>query len=228
MKKYTFYNSLILSILLFGFIAGCVHQKPMINAHKMHKLKGIYHKVKPGETLWGIAKIYNVELKKIVEINRIPDVTKIETGQLIFIPKFTKKISASFNETQTSFINNKKFIWPIQGEIISYYGSIYKNRINKGIDIKTVSYKTNILASRSGKIVLSDNLRGYGKTIIIDHSDGFFSVYSNIQDFLVKLNDSVSQGQVIAKLKKTSNPNSGIHFEIRKNCKPKNPLFYLP
>jgi len=220
-KKTLFLNIFLLIALIC--ISGCAYQKPLVAQPKTNKLTGTYHKVKTGETLWGISKLYNLNLNEIISINKIPNAARIEKGQLIFIPK-TTKISLS-DSKKIGFLKDRKFIWPAKGKIISYFGNIKDNRTNKGIDIMVNSGK-DISAARSGKVVFSDNLKGYEKTIIIDHLDGFFSIYSSNQNFMVKLNNDIAQGQTIAKLKKMGSSN--LHFEIREDCMPKNPLYYLP
>ena len=215
----------IFSWIALIYISGCAYQKPLVVKPKINGLTGMYHKVNAGETLWGISKAYNVDLRKIVSINRIPNAAKIEKGQLIFIPGITKE---EFSDSKkTTFLKNKKFIWPAEGRIISYFGSINNNKINKGIDIK-INSKRGIFAASSGKVVFFDDLKGYEKTIILDHLDGFFSIYSGNQRFSVKLNDNIQQGQVIAKLKNSGSHNHKLHFEIRQGYRPKNPLYYLP
>ena len=98
---------------------------------------------------------------------------------------------------------------------------------NKGIDILTEPNQ-DVLASRAGNVIFIDELPGYGKTIIIDHHDGFSSVYCGNSSTGVKIGDEVQQGIVIAKTGQSPRKNSGsLHFEIRKKHKPQNPLYYL-
>jgi len=217
--KYTLFLSLLMHIL------GCAYQQPMIKTPQTSKLTGVYHEVAAGETLWGISRVYNVELERIVKINRIPNAARIEKDQLIFIPEVAKKVIKDIDKI--SSLPNKKFAWPVNGEIISYFGSLNNERLNKGIDIR-VNSNVNIFATRSGKVVFSDNLKGYGKTIILDHLDGFFTIYSSNQKLLVKLNDNIDQGQSIAHLEDLNDSNSFVHFEIRRGYRPQNPLYYLP
>ena len=100
---------------------------------------------------------------------------------------------------------------------------------NKGVDIRARE-GTKIVASRSGRVnFVSNRLKGYGKTIIIDHLDGFQTVYAHNSQNLVDVNQRVSQGETIAKVGKTGRADKPtLHFEIRKNHKPQNPFYYLP
>ncbi|MFH1655531.1 MAG: LysM peptidoglycan-binding domain-containing M23 family metallopeptidase [Candidatus Omnitrophota bacterium] len=224
MKKYS--NPIILMSLLL-LISGCVSQRSaVLTAPSRQKVPGVYHRVKSKETLWKISKAYNVALDEIVKVNRIPDVGKIEKGQLIFIPRAgevldTKKVVINFSKTGS-------FVWPVTGKVASYYGQKISGRLNKGIDIQTNS-NGDVYASRAGKISFCGNLKGYGKTIIIEHNNNFTTVYSNILDPLVEVDSSVSQRAVIAKTASAEKGSqSFLHFEIRKGHLPQNPLFYLP
>jgi len=97
--------------------------------------------------------------------------------------------------------------------------------VNKGIDIRPYG-KKDIVASRSGKIVFySGNFEGFGRTIIIEHKDGFLTVYSGISHAFIKPGDYVQKGSRIAEI---SDGNAYLHFEIRKGHLPQNPSFYLP
>jgi len=212
-------------ILLITFISGCatVTYTPPDDFKK----KGVYHRVRPNETLWSISKIYDVNLKDIVDSNRIPNANKISVGQLIFIPGKTKRVDFSLKEISGK---HEVFIWPVKGKVISHFGSTDKYvSKNKGIDI-SVPYGTHVKASRSGKITYcSDFMKGYGKMIILDHAGGYQTVYAYNKENLVKLGDEVCQGQVIAKVGKGGRaPRSSLHFEIRKQHKSQNPFFYLP
>jgi len=72
-------------------------------------------------------------------------------------------------------------------------------------------------------------MKGFGKTIIIDHGDGFSTVYAYNSQLVVKLGDRVTRKMVIAKIGDTGRAQSPrLHFEIRKNKIPKNPFYYLP
>ena len=187
---------------------------------------GFYHEVSKGQTLWGISKTYSVELGTIIETNRLPNASKIEVGQLIFIPKKRASVRKAPPPKNTKLEN---FRWPLKGKVRSHFGSLKGMVKNKGIDIDTRE-GTSVRSSRSGKVIFTSNyLKGYGKTIIIDHLDGFETVYSQNSENLVSLGQHVSQGEIIAKAGKTGRTEKpALHFEIRKNHKPQNPFYYLP
>jgi len=184
---------------------------------------GVYHRIEKGQTLWRISRIYNIDLDELAKINCVDNMTHIETGQLIFIPGARHTASLAKSNAE------EEFIWPIKGKIVNPYGSTVNNMLNKGINILPYSNK-DVVASRSGKVVFcSDNFQGYGKTIIIEHSNGFLTVYAASKRIFVKPGQWVQKGSLIAEAGQDMANNSGcLHIEIRKGYFSQNPLFYLP
>jgi len=76
--------------------------------------------------------------------------------------------------------------------------------------------------------MLGGGLLGYGKLVIVNHSETYLSAYAHNHKILVKAGDHVKLGQKIAELGETGTKRPMLHFEIRKNGKPVNPLIYLP
>jgi len=184
--------------------------------------EGVYHKVQAGETIWRIAKAYNVPMQEIIDSNNIPDVAQVEVNQLLMIPT-----ALSVREVFIVSDNDpEEFVWPVEGKIINYFNQRKGFSVYKGIDIKTRPGES-IKASRAGRVVFSDFLTGYGKMVILDHEDGFYSVYANNEENLVKLNDKVQKNMRISKVSQVDKK-SYLHFEIRRHSKEQNPLFYLP
>jgi len=215
-------------LILALTLAGCATGKHYPADLKSISAPGSYHEVKRGETLWSIARTYDMDLKKLIAANRLPDASKIEISQLIFIPEaHARSEKPVAPPKQKAKLEN--FIWPVKGDVISYFGSVSNMTKNKGIDIQT-NMGTSILASRSGTVTFAnDRLKGYGKTIIIDHMDGFETVYAHNSQNLVIADQYVKQGEVIGKAGKTGRATRPtLHFEIRKKHDPQNPFYYLP
>ena len=183
---------------------------------------GVYHRVSPGETLWRISQMYNVDLDEIVRANRIPDSAIIEKGQLIFIPGST----GQKKEVTSGAPSVANFLWPVKGKVISYFGTVQNNRINKGIDIQSPA--ENITASSSGKVTFCDYLKGYGRAIIVEHPNGISTVYAGDLQEAVRLDDRVTAGSLIARRAPASGSHTLMHFEVRRGYKSQNPLYYLP
>ncbi|MFH1594182.1 MAG: LysM peptidoglycan-binding domain-containing M23 family metallopeptidase [Candidatus Omnitrophota bacterium] len=187
---------------------------------------GFYHEVSRGQTLWNLSKMYNISLDSIIKANYLPDSSKLEVGQLIFIPEVKEKALVS---KPARSVKSESFVWPINGKVVSYFGSMKDMTKNKGIDIQSAE-GANVVASRSGSVTFADDrLKGYGKTIIIDHQDGYQTVYAHNSQNLVQMNQNVGQGEVVAKVGRSGRANDPtLHFEIRKNHQPQNPFYYLP
>ncbi len=213
-------------ILLF---AGCetVPYQPPPTAAIPKAMPGIYHEISPGETLWRISQTYGLEVADIVRVNGLSDATKIKPGQRLFIPG--AKATLIVSPEKAKLYEKDFFIWPVDGEIVSYFNQEVFGTRNKGIDIKAAQ-GTPVVASKGGKVVFcSDSVKGLGKVIILNHLDGFSTVYARNSQNLVKAGDSISQNQVIAKAGSSGRGAAPyLHFEVRRGHKPQNPLYYLP
>ncbi len=211
-------------VALFALLSGCVnvqYSRPLPGQSSGAPRSGIYHTVQKGQTLWRISRLYNIDLAELISVNNISDAVSMEIGQQIFIPQTYARSS------QDSGVSFEDFIWPLKGRLITRFQEIRDNMINKGIDIRPES-GSEVLASRSGKVVfLHNNFNGFGKTIIVEHFDGFLTVYTGFNEVFIKLGDNVRKGQAIAKMGFSGSQNNFLHFEIRKGHTPQNPVFYL-
>ena len=114
--------------------------------------------------------------------------------------------------------------WPSSGKMIGTYSEAG----NKGVDIGGKSGDP-VLAAADGKVVYAGaGLRGYGELIIIKHNATYLSAYAHNRKILVKEKDQVTRGQKIAEMGNTDAEAVKLHFEIRKQGKPIDPLPYLP
>jgi lipoprotein NlpD len=118
------------------------------------------------------------------------------------------------------------WLWPAKGKLLKEF-SFHSEAGSKGIDIAGQSDDL-IRAAAAGKVVYSGSgLRGYGNLIIIKHSDNYLSAYAYNKKLLVKEGDVVKMGAEIARMGQNEQGQVLLHFEIRKNGKPVNPLLYL-
>jgi lipoprotein NlpD len=139
-----------------------------------------------------------------------------------------KKKKASQKKTITS-INDKKnvtlsFGWPIKGKVLKSFSPSH----NKGIDIAGKQQQP-VKATEAGTVVYGgQGLIGFGQLLIIKHNAVYLSAYANNSQLLVKEGQYIQKGQIIAEVGKAGIKHSSLHFEIRKNGKPVDPLSLLP
>jgi murein DD-endopeptidase MepM/ murein hydrolase activator NlpD len=220
-----------LVVLVFFSMAGCASQTTISKPRP----QGIYHVVTPGETLFRIGKAYGLTHQELARVNGIKDPGQIRVGQRIFIPGAARALPV---ETITPIETLppaptppepgfEPFLWPVNGTINSGFGPRGLS-FHDGIDIAAPE-GTPILAIEAGEVIYSDELRGYGKMVIVRHAGGIVSVYAHNEVNLVRVGEAVERGQVVARVGSTgrvSGPH--LHFEIRRNNIAEDPLRYLP
>lgn len=148
----------------------------------------------------------------------------------------TKTASATSNASGTSTeqlpqpdpMSGNSFRWPVQGRIISEFGTKADGGHNDGIDL-AVPQGTSVKAAENGVVAYAgDELKPYGNLILIRHSNNWVSAYAHNEELLVKRGDKVRRGQVIAKAGKTGAVSQPlVHFELRKGSRPIDPTKYM-
>ncbi|MEK9941448.1 MAG: peptidoglycan DD-metalloendopeptidase family protein, partial [Gammaproteobacteria bacterium] len=117
------------------------------------------------------------------------------------------------------------WIWPAKGELIARFD---EERNSNGIDIAGID-GTPVRAAAAGKVVYAGTgLRGYGLLLIIKHDETYLSAYAHNRAVTVEEGDSIDKGQIIAEMGQTGTDSVRLHFEIRRDGQPVNPLSYLP
>ena len=223
------YLHLIVAISSATILTGCASTGPFLELRESRHPIGVYHEVQRGDTIWKISKLYDVDVKDIVRANRLPDATKINVGQKLFIPNYEEPKERNVYARGTGRTSSNSFAWPVAGKVISYFGSKKGLVSNKGIDIEARE-GSSVVASDSGVVsFIDENMKGLGKTIIIDHQNGFSTVYAHNSEILVEVGRRVKRNQLIAKVGKTGRAiKPYLHFQIRKGHEPQNPFYYLP
>lgn len=123
-------------------------------------------------------------------------------------------------------VGDPKWQWPATGILLSSYQG--NNGLNKGIDISGKLGQP-VLAAASGQVVYAGSgLRGYGKLLIIKHNETFLSAYAHNDNLLLKEGDIVKAGQKIADMGSSGTDRVKLHFEIRRDGVPVDPMRYLP
>ena len=193
---------------------------------------GVVVKVKKGETVYSIAKKYQTDPQKIVNwpFNDYTDIENfsLAAGQTLVVPDGVMPESKPVYSPQTianvgTITGNGQFIWPTQGMItqrpVSYH---------MAVDIAN-NVLPPVVAADAGKVVLMEKQRfGYGWHVILDHGNGYQTLYGHMSDIYVSVGQNVSKGSVIGKMGSTGRSTGPhLHFEIRKNGALLNPLnFY--
>ncbi|KPW44594.1 Lipoprotein [Pseudomonas syringae pv. broussonetiae] len=116
--------------------------------------------------------------------------------------------------------------WPSSGILIGKFSS--NGSLNKGIDIAGDLGQPVLAASDGSVVYAGSGLRGYGELIIIKHSDTYVSAYGHNRRLLVREGQQVKAGQTIAEMGSTGTDRVKLHFEIRRQGKPVDPLGFLP
>ena len=148
--------------------------------------------------------------------------------------KSVKKSASTTAVTTTKPLSNKlyngpasvQWSWPVKGKVLKGFSN--KGSAFQGIDLSSI-LGMSVKAASSGIIVYAGSgIQGYGKLVVIKHNDTFLSAYAYNSRILVIEGATVSAGQVIAEVGKGPQLDPRLHFEIRKDGKPVNPLWYLP
>ncbi|WP_299256733.1 peptidoglycan DD-metalloendopeptidase family protein [uncultured Kushneria sp.] len=148
---------------------------------------------------------------------------KEDTGGAAVAGKTTSEDRSDRTYTPTSDI---QWQWPTQGKIVGDFGD--KTNLTAGIDIAGQKGQP-VKAAGPGIVVYAgDGVRGYGNLIILKHNDHFLSAYAHNDALNVKENDVVRQGETIATMGSTDADGVKLHFEIRQDGQPKDPMQYLP
>ncbi len=233
-------------ILLFGLllsVAGCISHPtaPVTDLSPLDKRQTKYT-VQKGDTLHAISFRTGIDYQKLAQWNQIARPYNIYVGEVLTLrkPAATKTVKTappprpkpSQNKLASKPIPETKlpnkvalWQWPAQGKLIQTYS---KAKARYGIQIAG-GLKTPIFASAPGQVVYAGNgIKGYGKLVIVKHSPKFISAYAHNDQILVKEGDQVGSGQQVATMGSTGTRGVKLHFEIRKNGEPINPLKYLP
>lgn len=214
----------LLVLLVLGVSDACVKRTPLtqkdvkdcIRKDHLFAQDQTYHIVREGETLYSISRTYGVNIEEVKSINRIEDPSQVSVGLRLRIPGH----------------RTSNLIWPLQGKVSSPFGRRGLTGFHTGIDIPAPEGAP-IRAVADGLVIVNskklDGYSGYGKILIIDHGDGIKTLYAHNEKNLVDTGQCIRTGEIIGEVGSSGNASgSHLHFEIRKDGKPVNPLEYLP
>lgn len=213
-----------------------------------------YYIVSAGDTLFSIAWRYGFELQGLANANGLGSPYTIYPGQAILLKESgtaplassgpanpTVKSAPKPNAKNTDTLRsvkpkarpqvpvtptNESWRWPVNGPVVRPF--VATGQAHKGIDIKGKMGEP-VYASQSGEVVYAGSgLVGYGNLLILKHSDRFLSAYGHNRRIKVREGEKVKAGQHIAELGDSGTDSAKLHFEIRMNGKPVDPLRLLP
>lgn len=220
--------------------------------------RGKVHTVSAGETLFSIAWRYGIDYKKLADFNAIRPPYTIYPSQKIRVdlragnsqntssgnsPLAAKnnqdkeRSSSDYRSGKRSKYSSKstfdpalqsapKWQWPSSGKLIAPFQG--NSGLNKGIDLGGKLGEP-VLAAASGRVVYAGSgLSGYGKLLILKHNETFLSAYAHNDEISVKEGDFVKAGQRIADMGSSGTDRVKLHFEIRSEGSPVDPLKFLP
>lgn len=205
-------------------------------------VSGVAVKVKSGDTLESIAKKYSADAQAILDFpfNDVPDNQQLTTGQTLIIPDGAPpeasvpakpKIQPQYlaegpsNSPIFEAPSGGNFIWPTHSVGISQYFAWY----HPGVDLPNPSAPA-IVASDGGTVIVAgwpDNY-GYGNRVVVDHGNGYQTLYAHMSNIYVSVGQKVSRGQTLGQMGSTGrSTGTHLHFEIRYKGKALNPLSIL-
>lgn len=134
------------------------------------------------------------------------------------VSKRERKLGASVEKAAKASGLEKEFLTPLDGPVISDFGSQADGRRNDGINISAPKGAP-VRSVQDGEVIYSgDALQGYGNLVLIKHRDGYVSAYAHMESILAKRGVMVSKGQTIGTVGSSGGvPSPQLHFELRKN-----------
>lgn len=222
-------GTIIFLFLLWGAsFAGEINQAEGHHVQEYKGRIGEWIKVESPESLNHYVGKFSISVKDVHEING----SSITWGEYIFIPysqQYIKELEAQGVGKENLASQKSDFVWPLSNvtSISSPFGKRH-GRLHTGTDMPAVK-GTPILAVMDGRVLATCYDTGLGYNIYLEHRDNFFTLYAHCSKFHVKVGDFVKQGQVIGMVG-SSGVSTGchLHFEIRYNDIPLNPLDFLP
>lgn len=222
----------LLMILAFALAAapGCS------GYNHWHSAAGSTHVVRSGETLSVIAGRYGKNYRDLARWNNLGDGSLIYPGQVIRLTPPAAGAASVATARPTGPAPavtpvrpadpSPQWQWPVNGRVISGFNG--KQGAGTGLLIAGSSGQP-VRAAAGGRVVYSGGgLIGYGQLIIVKHNDTYLSAYGHNASLLVREGEAIKQGQRIATMGEGPGQEPRLHFEIRRNGKPVDPLQFLP
>ncbi|MBP6563673.1 MAG: peptidoglycan DD-metalloendopeptidase family protein [Neisseriaceae bacterium] len=219
---------------LIAVLSACgSNHAPVTQGNSKGPAPAGYYRVQPGDNLYRIGMRHGMTVTALQRLNTLSNPSKLEVGQLIKVKGNAKAAPTTTKRATTTTAASKpatgalstsiKLQWPVQGQVIARYDGA----ANKGIDIAG-NLGTPIKAAAAGTVIyVGEEVRGYGKLVMIRHDARTLTAYAHNDSTSVALNQRVSAGQQIATMGSTGTNRVKSHFELRIQGKAVNPMPYL-
>jgi len=240
-------RGLILAVLSSVLFACAGHAPaPVTERYQDSEQSPDSYRVNKGDTLFSVAFRYGKTVEQLSYYNKIKPPYTIFVGQKLVLngpdkiphtvtKKSTTKSAAKPKPVSKPLKKIKKpllkpddgsWYWPLASSA-KISNKFVAGSSNKGIDLVAAA-GSNVLAARGGVVVYAGSgLPGYGNLLIIKHDAQYLSAYAHNQRLLVREGESVNAKQHVAELGSTATNSPKLHFEIRKDGRPVNPLLYI-
>ncbi|MEK9951248.1 MAG: peptidoglycan DD-metalloendopeptidase family protein [Curvibacter sp.] len=150
--------------------------------------------------------------------------TQVQPGQASTAARSGPAAAAPATESAAAGESGLSWVWPVPGPVIAGFDEVK----NKGLDLGGTAGEP-VLAAADGRVVyVGAGLRGYGNLIILKHNNVYLTAYAHNKTLLVKEDQAVRKGQKIAEMGNSDADRVKLHFEVRRQGKPVDPLKYLP
>ncbi len=210
---------------------------PAVTEERITKDAPDTYTVARGDTLFSICWRYGLDQHTVMKNNGMLNPNKIYVGQKLYLKSAASRHAKSTRGREASstqvaslknaapFVRKADWVWPLRGSIVSRFsaGKVGSN----GIRISGKANQT-INAAEGGVVAYGgSDLKGYGKVIIIKHRDGLLSAYGFLSKTYVKEGQTVKKRQKIGTVGYSPDNRLMLHFEVRRNGHPVNPLSYI-
>lgn len=194
---------------------------------------GIFHVLRPGQGLTDIARAYEIPIKDLLTANHLRGDFEVQPGQVLYLPGAAYLPKKDLRWVSLESLRAKTlFLKPTTGRFADGFGMrlhpiTHQMAFHEGLDLAP-GLGAKVFASQDGKVLFANLRAGYGRLIVLDHGEGLTSWYAHLDKILVKPGQTVKKGDLIGKVGdtgRTTGPH--LHFEVRLNGKPQNPLLYL-
>lgn len=233
----------LLLMLAVAWLPACAPNMAPVYTRGQPIATGSYYVVRPGDTLYSISWRHGLDFRAVARWNHIDPPYTIRPGQRLRLsagsaPLAARQPSPQPRPTQaparrpatppskTPATSTITWRWPTDGQLVKSFTAAAQGK--QGIELRGKLGQP-ITAAGAGRVVYAGSgLRGYGNLVIVKHNGRYLTAYGYNQEILVKEGDTVSAGQQIGTMGLGSGQQPALHFELRRDGKPVDPVPYLP